>query len=658
MDNTYKVYSFDVYDTCISRIYEKPSDLFYQLGLLICPITTSSRHEFAIQFTEMRIMAEKVACRAHGRKRSCTLKEIYNLLSLPNACLYSKSTIMKLELQLEEKSTYCIETTRDIVQQLRSEGKRIIFISDMYLAASFIKQQLIKHGFFEEGDKLYVSSESSFIKRTGMLFKLAIKKEKIQAEELFHTGDNIMCDIKPAKKLGIQTTHIHKTHIQPHEIALTGEKFTPIEKRINSIPKYIRLLNPDKYNDAELKLFATILPTIISFTLWTLQKAAEMQLNRVYFVSRNGELPYKAAKLFERYFPKIEIKFLYGSRKAWLLPSMSAQSDDWKYAMPNKSTCSLREVLERLSFEEEEIADIDSTAKSIGFAIDEIAKSKIILDNLIKLIANPAVYEIFFAKINSAREFTVDYFRQEGLLSDDRWAIVDSGWELNCQAHLNRIIKSISPLSEVKGLYFGMVPSHLPEKLTGPAISYTNKLSIFSQRGYVVENCFLFSSLQSTVGYIRGNRNVTPEFSKLSHSNFEKSYSNNVYSYLCEYAKALESCELPPSLFIEHKKVFIENLARFISKPDASIAQHLTALKINEDVKHSNKNSTPLCRKLEISDLQRQVVGFFSSKIKREQLWLEASIHLSSPLIGFLFRALIIMNRARYLITNSFFRKQ
>lgn len=660
MNKNKKIFSFDVYDTCISRTYEKPADLFYQLGTMIAPQTKDSisLDKFSMEFASARMRAEKIACRLHGRRRSCRLDEIYNRLSAPTDCRHSKLEIMDLELQLEEQFTYGIETTKCAILQLRNEGKRIIFVSDMYLDAAFIKRQLVKHGFFEEGDGLYVSNESTFIKRTGMLFKLVLESEKIQAQDLFHTGDNVICDIKPASRLGIQAVHIHNTHIPPNEVIFPVKKFTPIERRINSISKYIRLSNPNRYTDIEVKLFSVVAPAIISFTLWSLQTAANIGLNRVYFVSRNGELPCKAAKLFKHCFPQIEVKFLYGSRKAWLLPSVSTQSNDWKYAMPTKSTCSIREVLERLSFEEEEIANIGSIAKSKGLTVNEITKSDITLNNLIKLIEDPDAKKVVFSKVNSARELTVEYLHQEGLLSDDRWAIVDSGWELNCQAHLNRIIKSISPQNEAKGLYFGMVPSHLPEQITGPALPFTDKLSIFSQRGYVVENCFLFSALQSTCGYIRDSDKIIPEFSKLSQDNFELDYSNKIYLFIEDYVKAIHSIELPTSVFIDHKNVFIEKLVSLISKPDKTLATYLTNLKINENFNHIDHNSHPLCRKLTTTDLIQQVMGFFNPKIKREQIWLEASICLSNPVIGFLFKSLIFINRVRYIISNSKFQSK
>lgn len=654
MNSNQKVYSFDVFDTCISRTYEKPSDLFYHLGLMIAPENTSTEkaHIFANSFLITRIDAEIKANRMHGKKRSCHIHEIYSLLTLHPQCTHSKFEIMRLELKLEEQSLYAIQSTREIIDKLRASNKRIIFISDMYLDASFVKRQLIKHGFYEDGDGLYVSSESTLIKRTGMLFKLVLQNENIHAQELFHIGDNLACDIRPANRLGIQTAHIQNTHIPFHEAVFSDSKLTPVERRINSISKYIRLSNPNTYTETELKLFSIISPAIISFTLWSLQTALNMGLNRVYFVSRNGELPYKIAKLFESYFPQIEVKFLYGSRKAWLLPSISPQSSDWKYAMPKKSTSSIREVLERLSLEAEDISDIDSIANTKGLSVDEIEKSNITLINIIDLLEDYKINEIIYSKINNARELTIEYLQQEGLLSDNQWAIVDSGWELNCQAHLNRLVKSISPHNEAKGLYFGMVPSHLPNDITGPAASFTDKLSIFSQRGYVVENCFLFSALQSTCGYIRNYEKIIPEYSKLSPNNFELDYGNKIYSFIEEYKKQLDHIKIPISIFIEHKSELIEKLAHLISKPDTAIAQHLTNLKINEDFKHTDSNSYPLCKGLTTADLANQVMGFFYSKIKRKQIWLEASICLSNPVIGLLFRSLIYLNRIRYIISN------
>lgn len=72
MNKNKKIFSFDVYDTCISRTYEKPADLFYQLGTMIAPQTKDSisLDKFSMEFASARMRAEKIACRLHGRRRS------------------------------------------------------------------------------------------------------------------------------------------------------------------------------------------------------------------------------------------------------------------------------------------------------------------------------------------------------------------------------------------------------------------------------------------------------------------------------------------------------------------------------------------------------------------------------------------------------------
>ncbi len=44
-------------------------------------------------------------------------------------------------------------------------------------------------------------------------------------------------------------------------------------------------------------------PILLGFVLWTFQQARELGLNRLYFVSRDGQILYRLAKLINERFP-------------------------------------------------------------------------------------------------------------------------------------------------------------------------------------------------------------------------------------------------------------------------------------------------------------------------------------------------------------------
>lgn len=656
LNNNYKAFSFDVFDTCISRIYEKPTDLFFHLGILLSKNFVSkkiSSHDYAEYFMKARILAERKANRIHGRKRSCKFEEIYSLIDLPNYYTHSKIEMMQMEKHLEFEASYAIEETKNLILELRKSEARIIFISDMYHDSDFIKSLLIKNNIFREGDSLYVSSQNSLTKRSGLLFKHVLNNENLKAHEILHTGDDFHADISPAHRAGIKSQHIKNTSIKETEIIVKDTFFSPIERRLNSISKYIRLRNPNIYSDDELELFSIIAPAILSFSLWSLKTAERFGLERLYFVSRDGELPYKVAKALESPHPKVESKLLFGSRKAWLLPSLLLADENWKnLAAPPKSTCSLKDILERLSFTSEEILCIKSILEKECISIDTPQDSQTTLEDFSRAEENFQFKKLLTEKIGQAKELAIKYLEQEGLFKDQLWATVDSGWALNCQASLNRIIKSNSTDSTVRGFYFGLGRKHLPKQLTGPVYSFTHKTSVFSRRRDVVESCFLMSTLMSTIEYKLIENTVEPVFSGIRPKGIELDYAKKLHQFTLDYANTIKTINFPPAFFVENKDVFITNLANLISKPTREVALYLSNIHVNADTRHTENHMYPLCKRLSLRDIFEIAVGFFIPQKVKPHFWLEASATLSNPILALLARTMVYCDNTRLFLLD------
>ena len=156
------VYSFDVFDTCLSRLCGSPRNLIEVLSVDVLRKTgiNSSDNEHLRQlFVAARLdsdgsLEEKYAQVAKIITLPCSIKEMVDM-----------------ELSCERGMLKPIKHTLNLIESLRRDGD-IIFISDMYLPSSFIKEMLIKFNFFKEGDILYVSDEVGAWKRDGSLYEL------------------------------------------------------------------------------------------------------------------------------------------------------------------------------------------------------------------------------------------------------------------------------------------------------------------------------------------------------------------------------------------------------------------------------------------------------------------------------------------------------
>ena len=75
---------------------------------------------------------------------------------------------------------------------------------------------------------------------------------------------------------------------------------------------------------------------------------------------------------------------------------------------------------------------------------------------VVKLLQDERIKEFIYPKVKEYRNNAYKYFKQEGLISDDQWAIVDIGWNGTLQRSISRILELNKYNSSVKGLYFGL----------------------------------------------------------------------------------------------------------------------------------------------------------------------------------------------------------
>ena len=128
----YEVISFDLYDTLISRIVGKPSNIFRIIG-----------ERFNIQnFSEIRINAEK-QCREKSNNEEITLNDIYVVMS--KIININLNAVCLFERELERNLTKINKNGYDFYKYCFEKNKKIIIVSDMYLPLADIVFILRKH---------------------------------------------------------------------------------------------------------------------------------------------------------------------------------------------------------------------------------------------------------------------------------------------------------------------------------------------------------------------------------------------------------------------------------------------------------------------------------------------------------------------------------
>src|SRR5690606_1254056 len=143
-------YSFDVFDTVITRAVGSPPDVFHLVQAELAAAGAAWPGRLRAGFARARILAARRARRASLRE-DVTLDEIHAALAREFGLDAGRAAeLRELELRMERRVTLPVRATIDAIHRLRAECGSIIFLSDMYLPSAFIRQLLVDCGALRE----------------------------------------------------------------------------------------------------------------------------------------------------------------------------------------------------------------------------------------------------------------------------------------------------------------------------------------------------------------------------------------------------------------------------------------------------------------------------------------------------------------------------
>jgi FMN phosphatase YigB (HAD superfamily) len=460
-----KISSFDVFNTVLTRVIGSPKSIYLLLGKQLASQSLINCTPEA--FAAARVSAESRAYRNIGEKYA--LAHIYRELAV---ALYftdeQSEKILNLELELEAELIRPIQIARQSILAARNQGDRIFFLSDMYLPANFIQEQLIRHEFWQEGDQLYVSHEYGKSKATGELFRKLMVYENILPESISHLGNDLRVNVQGAKNTRISSQHFWQGNLNRYEQIL--ESFSSVTEGLSSAmagaSRLVRLQVPaaSSYEEALRDVAAGVVgPILVGYVLWILLQAKQKGLKRLYFVSRDGQILLEIARrLVGKLNINCELLYIYGSRLAWNLPALAILDEDQALQMLKRSSWILdttsaltpRIFLARVNISPEEI---DDCLSSIG--LQKEGWDRIFSPSeqqvLHPLLEDPKVKDLIFQKSGQQFQALISYLNQEELLDRTPKGLVDLGW-------FGSSFDSLCPILEFKnatldiGLFFGL----------------------------------------------------------------------------------------------------------------------------------------------------------------------------------------------------------
>ena len=171
----YALYSFDIFDTVITRKVAQPRGIFAIMQYELC-----NNEKFKDFPQEVKVNFFKHRTNAEYRQRKLnylakddkdiTFDQIYQ--DIKENCYLSDAQIEQLkdlELQTEFNNILPIEENVQKINALINQGKHIVLISDMYLPEDFIRKLLTKTQ-LPNDIKIYLSSVVGYKKETGEMY--------------------------------------------------------------------------------------------------------------------------------------------------------------------------------------------------------------------------------------------------------------------------------------------------------------------------------------------------------------------------------------------------------------------------------------------------------------------------------------------------------
>ena len=301
-----KVASFDIFDTCLIRKCGDARNVFYILAkhAFVQPVSSSITRAFV----SARIEAE---VRSHSDNQK--LVDIYKALQFEHPDLLPKSKLIEIEQNIEREMLCPVSGMVNLISTLRSEGNKILFISDMYLDAYFLLPILRISGLWKEGDGLYVSCEIGATKSSGKLYEYIRQKENISYKNWQHYGDNALSDVQVPRRLGIRAhlvSHMHTPYQkvmrkQPSLSCQWGCMLAGISRSIGF--QSMRSAHKDFVLDI-------IAPLFVTFVYRVMNNAQKKGINNLYFCARDAYPLYRIACKIQPLFSDIAVSYLYISR--------------------------------------------------------------------------------------------------------------------------------------------------------------------------------------------------------------------------------------------------------------------------------------------------------------------------------------------------------
>ncbi|WP_243358619.1 hypothetical protein [Fundidesulfovibrio terrae] len=599
------VHSFAVFDTCLARLYVRPTDLLFALAARILPGPAS--REDLHEFVRLRLLAEEKARKDLGLE-AAGLGLVYERFPKANPWGLDPDLAQSSELDLCVHSVSPVPPVLRQVRRLIGQGERVVYITDSILPGPALRRMMEANGFAGE---IYSAGETGKTKASGQLFSLVLAAEGLEAGQLVHTGPDSAADYKRPRSMGIKTDFRSEAVLTSHEQHLLRlhRDCAPALSRSVAASRLARLRDEPEAKLAGLRALAAdvVAPVLTAFVAWTLDEAARAGLARLYFLAREGQVLHRLAQVLSPAVNGPEPRYLMGSLACWMAPGLAGlDREEFSWLAAAGQSRRPVDLLAKLSLTPEEL--LQAVGRSMPALLSDHPLDDAGLAGLWTLLEDGGARRLLAGKAALARELMLAYLEQEGALEGPVLAVADMGWTLTTQRALREVLAARGV--DVTGYYFGLTGVRLGRMEAGAhralfieraAQSVPGSLdSLLFKHVALLERVFTRADHGRVLGYERKGGTVVPVLGPTPQG---AAQTREVQETVLAYAESLVRSGWGEDTVSALRETAVESLRRFLASPEPGQARAVAGLPGQDE------RDLPLLRGLGILDVAAAWLG-------------------------------------------------
>ena len=421
----FPVVSFDIFDTVLFRRVTHPTAVFDLL-----------EKTYKIEnFKNRRIKMEKEARSINFDINKTYEINIHQIYSMEKTLLYLK----KDELNAENIILTANIFLKEVIDECMTLGKKVVLVSDTYFDKKFIVKILKKNRI--NYDNLFVSSELNKSKAEGSLFPYVLQTLNVSPKNVLHIGDNYRSDILLPKSIGIETFHLRNIHESAKSEA--NEDFldqASVSTKMISGMRNVKKVNGHSSYWNEFG-YSKIGPIVVGWCNWIKNQIQENQTATVFFLSRDGFIPYMYFKQYP--IARVNSQYLQVSRVLLLKMTYLVDKSRFFQELSRFNSLKVWELLETYGLEEFLKPEDHFTAEELT---SRCSNSVLLRIKNLYLLNDRKISNKYKSETRVYEEYLKKSLKQPGAKF-----IVDIGWKGTNQELIQIVLKT-----QFQGLYLGL----------------------------------------------------------------------------------------------------------------------------------------------------------------------------------------------------------